>query len=719
MKSRTRMVGLGALAIACAPVVASATVLFQDNFDAGTSGTRYDQFIFDRANQNDASANFNFNYGAFKYWHVNADESIQNVGEFIPLAPHSAAGSPAVGLRLDVNNDGSAPSPNTAVIDLYPKLAQYLGGTLPSGDHKMTVDVFIDYNGRIEGGGGSTEHLSVGLNQQGGGIGGGTPVAPPGGPFNGLGWTINGERGNAFDYRYWRANTRIGGTDALDPLVGQIAQDEGPGLPGPADGRNQFYQQAFPMTNPSDPNEVWYETQGAIGKHWTTLTMVYEDGIIYHYLQPAGSANPPILIAARTEEGINSGHVMLGYVDLNNGTAQLENGDGSLGTGGFGDANFVVYDNLVVETISQTRQKWNFSGGGAWTESAKWDNGVPNAVTHVADFTTPLTAPATVNVTAGQTVRSIVFDSAANGYTLANAGGSINFDALTTGIIATIKVKSGSHTIAAPITSTRDLSFQVATGSALNITGDMSIAGRNLEKTGAGSATVKNLRANNITVSAGTLAMAPDTSANGTSNIAALTIATAAKLDLKSNKLITTTAAGTVTGGIYNGVQGEVQRAYDFGAWDGNGMTTSMPDAVAGLTTIGIATGEQVRGLGATDTDTFSGQVINGASVIAMYTYAGDANLDGTIDGGDYGIIDNFVQVPGAAGYANGDFNYDGVIDGGDYGIIDNNIQAQGAPFDTSGGVSLSGVSAVPEPSACAFAIVAGAGLLARRRRQS
>jgi hypothetical protein len=144
-----------------------------------------------------------------------------------------------------------------------------------------------------------------------------------------------------------------------------------------------------------------------------------------------------------------------------------------------------------------------------------------------------------------------------------------------------------------------------------------------------------------------------------------------------------------------------------------------MPDAVAGLTTIGIATGAQMRGLGPTDTDTFAGQTITGATTIAMYTYAGDANLDGVIDGGDYGTIDNFVQVPGADGYANGDFNYDGVIDGGDYGVIDNNIQAQGPGFPTSGSASatLSGVTAVPEPSACGFAIVAGASLLARRRR--
>jgi hypothetical protein len=102
-----------------------------------------------------------------------------------------------------------------------------------------------------------------------------------------------------------------------------------------------------------------------------------------------------------------------------------------------------------------------------------------------------------------------------------------------------------------------------------------------------------------------------------------------------------------------------------------------------------------------------------------MYTYAGDGNLDGLIDGGDYGLIDNNVQIAGASGYFNGDFNYDGVIDGGDYGIIDNNIQAQGTPFSVSG-VASSDVTAVPEPSACGFAIftaATAAGLRRRRRR--
>jgi autotransporter-associated beta strand protein len=225
-------------------------------------------------------------------------------------------------------------------------------------------------------------------------------------------------------------------------------------------------------------------------------------------------------------------------------------------------------------------------------------------------------------------------------------------------------------------------------------------------------------------VTGGTLEIASGGGSNRALLAPTVSITGGGRIDLKDNKLITNTAPGTSTGGVYNGIQGAVQSAYDFNAWDLPGLTTSMPDAAAGLTTIGVATGEQIRGLGQTDTDTFAGQTISGASTIAMYTYAGDANLDGVIDGGDYGTIDNFVQVPGADGYANGDFNYDGVIDGGDYGVIDNNIQAQGAGFPTSGAAvvaqaaGLSGVTAVPEPSACGLALIAGAALIGRRRRR-
>jgi hypothetical protein len=189
-----------------------------------------------------------------------------------------------------------------------------------------------------------------------------------------------------------------------------------------------------------------------------------------------------------------------------------------------------------------------------------------------------------------------------------------------------------------------------------------------------------------------------------------------AKFELSNNKLITDKAPGTATAGVYDGVQGDVQSAYNFGAWDKPGLTTSMPDAgpAIGTTTIGVATAEQVLFIAPTDTGVFAGHTVTGATTLAVYTYAGDMNFDGLVDAADYGIIDNWVQFPGTDGYANGDLNYDGTIDAADYGIIDNTIQLQGPPIPMSGAaVGLSGVTAVPEPTSLAVA-----GLLCCMRRR-
>jgi hypothetical protein len=161
-------------------------------------------------------------------------------------------------------------------------------------------------------------------------------------------------------------------------------------------------------------------------------------------------------------------------------------------------------------------------------------------------------------------------------------------------------------------------------------------------------------------------------------------------------------------------VEGYIRAAYNFNAWDGAGLLTTQPDALAGLTTLAVSTADRAA------RDSFGGFSVGGENVLVMYTYAGDANLDGVIDGGDYGVIDNFVQVPGASGYANGDFNYDGVVDGGDYGIIDNNIQAQGPAFATSGAAQSFGlnVTSVPEPALATAGVVAFLVThLTRRRR--
>jgi hypothetical protein len=192
-----------------------------------------------------------------------------------------------------------------------------------------------------------------------------------------------------------------------------------------------------------------------------------------------------------------------------------------------------------------------------------------------------------------------------------------------------------------------------------------------------------------------------------------------AKIELANNKLITDKPAGTATGGVYDGVQGDVQSAYNFGAWDKPGLTTSEPDAgpAIGTTTIGVASAESILFIAPTETGVFAGHTVTGATTLAVYTYAGDLNFDGLVDAADYGVIDNWVQFPGTSGYANGDFNYDGVIDAGDYGIIDNTIQQQGPPIPMTGAAAgSSGVTAVPEPMS--LALVA-AGLLGCTRRRS
>jgi len=66
-----------------------------------------------------------------------------------------------------------------------------------------------------------------------------------------------------------------------------------------------------------------------------------------------------------------------------------------------------------------------------------------------------------------------------------------------------------------------------------------------------------------------------------------LTIAGNAKLDLADNRLI-------LTGASVAAVEDAIAVAYDYSAWDGPGITTTMPDAAGGLTTLAVASASQI-----------------------------------------------------------------------------------------------------------------------------
>jgi hypothetical protein len=100
--------------------------------------------------------------------------------------------------------------------------------------------------------------------------------------------------------------------------------------------------------------------------------------------------------------------------------------------------------------------------------------------------------------------------------------------------------------------------------------------------------------------------------------------------------------------------------------------------------------------------------------VLVKYTWYGDADLSGTVDGSDYSRIDNgFLNH--LTGWQNGDFNYDGVIDGSDYTLIDNTFNRQGASFFAAI-ASPTAVVAVPEPAMIFPSAVVFTGLVASRR---
>src|SRR5204863_4092071 len=100
------------------------------------------------------------------------------------------------------------------------------------------------------------------------------------------------------------------------------------------------------------------------------------------------------------------------------------------------------------------------------------------------------------------------------------------------------------------------------------------------------------------------------------------------------------------------------QSGYNGGDWAGSGIVTSMTSAVTPnvLTTLAIAA--------ACDTPyadaMFNGVFVSASDMLVMFTYGGDANLDGILNGDDYFQIDSHFNQAGLVfGYFNGDYNYD------------------------------------------------------------
>jgi RHS repeat-associated protein len=164
-----------------------------------------------------------------------------------------------------------------------------------------------------------------------------------------------------------------------------------------------------------------------------------------------------------------------------------------------------------------------------------------------------------------------------------------------------------------------------------------------------------------------------------------LSIASGGTLDVADNAVIvrsTSTNKVADTDEIYEWAKLGMTPYMD---WSGTGVTSAAAaasvaagDVTAGVVSLGMILNDW--GGGDAMYASILGENVTADDVIVRFSFAGDSDLNGFVEGADYGTIDNYSQFPGADGYQNGDFNYDGVIDGADYGVIDQTIlfQSQG-----------------------------------------
>ena len=275
---------------------------------------------------------------------------------------------------------------------------------------------------------------------------------------------------------------------------------------------------------------------------------------------------------------------------------------------------------------------------------------------------------------------------------------------------------SGSTSTSNTVTTTTETIITVNTGDTLTLAGGLNASGQSVTLQGGGRLIVAPFSATTLNVSAGTLKLSPSPSVL---SISSLLVGSSATLDI-------TTDAADISSGSLASLNLLVQQGYNSGRWNGSGITSTAAAAdTKHLTAIGVIQNNQGGSAIYNSSHQFLNTTPGASDILLAYTYYGDTNLDGKVDGSDYSRIDaaylaDKTNPTAMTGWFNGDFNYDGVVNGSDYTLIDNAFNTQGALLlaqiaTPTAQLAGSPETSVPEPAGLGVVVICAISSLGRR----